>query len=596
MTKRHSKNVQEVELIYNYSPLIVSAVTGILAFLVYLRTLTVGMQLGDGTELAACAHVLGVPHPTGYPLYMVLLKLWLFLTVDGEVILRTTLFNAVAMGAAASLTVRILMDLLKDNVRNLQDKAFYLICGAAGLSSAFMRAPWSAAVVTEVYALQFLLTLLFIRACQKYILTRSNNQLLLATFWVGLGLTHHRMSLFMLPVLTGLWLYNYSSLTGTKRYGRQAATAVGILLLCLSIYGYLPIRAAANPPINWGDADTTEGLLFHLRGGDFVSQRFLRASPAEAFTSRTYREFMELVSRQVTSDLALQAFPFHPRSYVHAKLGRAFYEVHPLMLVAGSGIIVVSLAGAFWMFRRHRAMFLCMVVPVILNLALVYLYNIADIGDYYLLPFWYILMCVFFAICKLADRLASSLRLAMQTAGGYACLAIPACLVMSNWNYCNRSNDLAAEQLSAIVLPGLNQMPADSILITNGDNDIYTSWYRQLVRKERTDVFIFGGNFIHRPWYRAFFTSEQISRYNIQFGNKTPYDPREYATLLTEGIIDANVTRYAVFISTMDQFVLQELAKRYTISPVARQIISPRDLLPSEEVALFRISASGNTK
>src|SRR5438552_2046632 len=45
---------------------------GLVAFGVYLCTLAVSIVWGDSPELTAAAYNLGIPHPTGYPLYMLL--------------------------------------------------------------------------------------------------------------------------------------------------------------------------------------------------------------------------------------------------------------------------------------------------------------------------------------------------------------------------------------------------------------------------------------------------------------------------------------------------------------------------------------------
>ncbi|MCB0097459.1 MAG: DUF2723 domain-containing protein, partial [Caldilineaceae bacterium] len=65
------------------SPLVVLAVVG-LAFALYVATMAPGLtwanQGADGGELIAAARTNGVPHPPGYPLYILLLQLWLKVT------------------------------------------------------------------------------------------------------------------------------------------------------------------------------------------------------------------------------------------------------------------------------------------------------------------------------------------------------------------------------------------------------------------------------------------------------------------------------------------------------------------------------------
>src|SRR5258708_3126220 len=51
---------------------LIAALVGLAVFCVYYRTLAVSIVWGDSPELTTAAFNAGVPHPTGYPLYMLL--------------------------------------------------------------------------------------------------------------------------------------------------------------------------------------------------------------------------------------------------------------------------------------------------------------------------------------------------------------------------------------------------------------------------------------------------------------------------------------------------------------------------------------------
>ena len=81
----------------------------------------------------------------------------------------------------------------------------------------------------------------------------------------------------------------------------------------------------------------------------------------------------------------------------------------------------------------------------------------------------------------------------------------------------------SAEIVAATVLPMEKEiMPEGSVLVTGGDWDIYSAWYKQLARRERTDVLVVGANFMHQPWYPAFFTDGQKAEYGLQFASGVP--------------------------------------------------------------------------
>ena len=63
------------------------------ALLVYGPNLAPGPLGGDAGEFQIAARVWGLPHPTGYPLYALLLKLWALLPF-GSVAFRANLLAA----------------------------------------------------------------------------------------------------------------------------------------------------------------------------------------------------------------------------------------------------------------------------------------------------------------------------------------------------------------------------------------------------------------------------------------------------------------------------------------------------------------------
>src|SRR4051812_43036105 len=79
-----------------YAPFAVGAVLVLRAFALYIATLAPSVMPGDYAEFQFSAAILGVPHPTGYPLYILLGKLFTMLPV-GDVAYRVNLSSAVYM-------------------------------------------------------------------------------------------------------------------------------------------------------------------------------------------------------------------------------------------------------------------------------------------------------------------------------------------------------------------------------------------------------------------------------------------------------------------------------------------------------------------
>ena len=84
--------------------LLEAALLGAGVFAVYAAGACRTIYVGDSGELVAAVHLLGIPHPSGYPLYVLLGKLWTLLVPIGSVALRMSLFSAAA-GAATGATL-----------------------------------------------------------------------------------------------------------------------------------------------------------------------------------------------------------------------------------------------------------------------------------------------------------------------------------------------------------------------------------------------------------------------------------------------------------------------------------------------------------
>ncbi len=89
-----------------------AALAGLVAFAVYLRTLAPTVMWYDMGELTTTSYVLGIAHNTGYPLYILLGKLFTFLPF-GDVAYRVNLMSAVFAALTVSLVFLIIHDLTK---------------------------------------------------------------------------------------------------------------------------------------------------------------------------------------------------------------------------------------------------------------------------------------------------------------------------------------------------------------------------------------------------------------------------------------------------------------------------------------------------
>ena len=101
------------------------------------------MDLGDPGDLQAAVATLGVPHPTGYPLFVLAGWLWVHLLPLGTMAFRLNLLVAVFGALAVSLTYLLALRLTGRHLPAVGSALLF------GLSYTF----WTQTSISEVYTL-----------------------------------------------------------------------------------------------------------------------------------------------------------------------------------------------------------------------------------------------------------------------------------------------------------------------------------------------------------------------------------------------------------------------------------------------------------
>ncbi|MGC8826005.1 MAG: glycosyltransferase family 117 protein, partial [Anaerolineae bacterium] len=262
-------------------PLLTAGAAFALALVVYLATLaptiTWSHDAADSGELVTAVYTGGIPHPPGYPSYLLLAAPFAHLP-GWEPARGVNLFSALCAALAAGLVTLAGWHLLDGVPIPYGLRAG--IAAAGGLSFAFAPTQWSQAVVAEVYALHSAFTALLLLLMARELAGGSGRYLPAAAFVLGLGLGNHLSLVLMAPalVLTAVISWRHS------RPIQQVLLAGGLFLLGLSVYLLLPIRAAADPPVNWGDPRTPARFWWLVSGR--LYQRFLFRLPPAALPGR----------------------------------------------------------------------------------------------------------------------------------------------------------------------------------------------------------------------------------------------------------------------------------------------------------------------
>jgi hypothetical protein len=422
---------------------------GVVGLGFYLATLAPGLawahDSGDGGELAAAARTLGIPHPPGYPTYLLLAHLFTHLPV-GQVATRLNLFSAVCAAATASL---LTWTLARRGVSQ---------AGAvgAGLALAFSPLLWSQATITEVHTLNGLFTalLLALVTLAEFGTCRSQRQVSLLALTVGgtwgLSLGNHPTALFGGPlVLLTLW-----------RLRRFGPGAIGVVL-GLAVYLYLPLRAASGSPINWGDPQTLERFWWVISGTPY--RPFIFALPLHHLPTRLL-SWTGLLTQQ-------------------------FGWVGLMMTALGAAVLWTADGSLFG--ATGTTVLLCSFFAIGYDTTDSYLYLMPAL---ICLGLW-LGIGMGWLISALAERTHSVAYL-----GAVLAIVLPLIAAAYRFPTLDRSDDRAADDFGAAILV---QAPPKAVILSQRDTYTFALWYFQYALGQRPDVTVVDSDLLGYDWYVA---------------------------------------------------------------------------------------------
>jgi len=239
-------------------------------FGVYVATAAPTVYNLDSAELTTAAHTGGIIRATGYPLYLLLGRLWSLLPL-GDVGWRMNLLSA----ACGALTI-----LLAHRLLRRLGVGPWASAGALGLLAA-SRYFWAMSLIAEVYTLHTALVAGVILLLLRWGDRPSPGRLALATFAVGLASGNHVATVLLAPGC--LWFVVATDARAALQWRSLGCAAAG-LLAGLSIYLYLPLLYLTQPAFNYAghfdgagrfvpvDLTTLSGLWWVVSGRVFAGQ------------------------------------------------------------------------------------------------------------------------------------------------------------------------------------------------------------------------------------------------------------------------------------------------------------------------------------
>ena len=233
-------------------PYLWAGATAVAVGLLYAVTLAPTTAFWDTSEYIATAHILGIPHPPGNPLFVIMARTWdVLLGVSGlSTAVRINLFSALMGALSHGLWFLVVHHILQHFSR---DRHFRLVGAfAAVLTSATAFTVWNQSNVNEkVYTVSLLtialLSWLAFRWQERLGRSGDDNLLVLMVFVLALSVGNHLMAFLAAPALLLFVVYVRPQCLLNHRLYLFGGLAV---VLGLSVHLFLPIRSGLGPVIN----------------------------------------------------------------------------------------------------------------------------------------------------------------------------------------------------------------------------------------------------------------------------------------------------------------------------------------------------------
>jgi len=447
-----------------------------LALGLYLRTMAPGLLGGDSGEFQFAAWRLGLAHATGYPLYLLLGWLWQHL-LEPLAISPATALNALSalFGALAIGTLYIVM-------QNWLEGPLILRRAIAVFSVLLLTVNptfWSQSLIAEVYTLHILLLFLLFWAMQRLqqpsemIGTPPSSSIiplskrLCFALLLGLALTHHAMTLLILPSLCLYLGYMIQSRRNKIRPGWPALLALIVAALPLLLYLYIPLRSGPQ-----------SSPWYHQPLGDSMLTLY----------ENDWASFVHFITGSSIS----VGFHSFAQAWSHLTEARLLWQIHFQWI----GIVLIILGINFLIKQRNWPLLMLTVPYAILQQIFNLFYAIDDILVYYIPLYVVGIIWASFGVQSLvlkawqlgnasAQEVQKNSQLDRgQTFGIFvvviACL-LPLSLYRTYLPRLDQRESTTTQQAWESILAA--EPPRDAILVSNDRNEIVPLFYLQHVEQ-----------------------------------------------------------------------------------------------------------------
>lgn len=493
--------------------------------LVYAASLAPTVTLWDSGEFQAAIASLGIPHPPGTPLYIVIANVWAKALGFLPLTLAVNLLSAVATAVACGLLAGLVTRWTGSRVAGI----------ASGLSSGTMLAVWQNATETEIYALSMLLAVLMVIVGERAGATGSVRPRMLLAYLMALAVPIQISALVAAPaaiwlastspagrldgqtavalgavfvvaagaglaspgiIVTGIVVLAVVALRGGTLTWRESIGYAAVVLVGLTPILFMLVRAAHEPLINQGNPSTIPALVDVVARSQYpLPGLWPRQAPVwvQLLPIFQYGDWQVASGIDPSVAASWRRTPFSIAALLLAVAGWRHLRSTNRRLSSGAALLVVMSSLGIVGILNLRAS------PSILD-------SVLPAGatheprerDYFFgLAFATAGMLVGTGAVVTARRWLTVRSPTLIAPTAIVMAGLPIAL---NWPAANRKPE--GQLANALGQSLLASVPPKAVLFVAGDNDSYTTWFRQAAMDDRRDVVPVTISLLPARWYR----------------------------------------------------------------------------------------------
>ncbi len=532
----------------------------LISFLTYFSTVAPTTSFWDCGEFIASSYILGIPHPPGAPLYLIIGRIFSVIPLFSDIGLRVNIISSLLSAFSAMLTFLIIVRLLEmwqGKAKTFEARLIHYASGVVGaLAFAFSDSQWFNSVEAEVYSPSLFFTALsvwlILRWVDEHKSPDADKWIVLIFYLIGLALGVHLLNLLALPTIFLIMYFQekkkitpesffifavvsiiafvtiypgvvkgipfmilkfsfvsvgilFIAIAWWARHAilnrkRELALALSCLFLVLvgySTYNLIYIRSSLNPAIDENDPDTPARFVSYLNREQYGDWSITeRRAPLWEY------QIKKMYIRYFGWQYIGKGDTIGPDGLIVETI--SFRGLYGLPFLLG----MIGMLHHF--FRDWRRAFSILVLFIMTGLAIVIYLNQEDpqprerdyayTGSFFAFALWIGIgaSAILELVKESLTRNETLKKAGMVLVAVLLLISVPGRMFAFNYDSHDRTGNYVAWDYSYNIL---QTCEPNAIIFTNGDNDTFPLWYLQNVEGIRPDVRVVNLSLLNTNWY-----------------------------------------------------------------------------------------------